>query len=114
MPFLSNTSYVLNNSGILALRRAVPQIQPPFTLFSLLNWSKGIVKGNDARTDVKLCYTPGLIQPLHAYGVKFLWILLKAFHESPQGKTVILVVVNRLSKYAYCIPVQQPFNARQN
>ena len=44
--------------------QTVPQIQPPFTLFRLLNWSEGIVKGNDTRTEVKLCYTPGLIQPL--------------------------------------------------
>ncbi|GJW47595.1 retrotransposon-related protein [Tanacetum coccineum] len=92
-------------------------------LKTMFYW-KGMKKS--VREHVRVCHTcqchkpdlapyPGLLQPL-PIPVKIWTDISMDFIESlpsSHGKTVIMVVVDRLSKYAHFVPMAHPFKAAQ-
>ncbi|GJU69087.1 transposon ty3-G gag-pol polyprotein [Tanacetum coccineum] len=88
-------------------------------LGSLLYWKglKKMVRYCDVcqRQKPDLSVYPGLIQPLHIPERIWKEISMDFIEKLPtsHGKLVILVVVDRLSKYAHFIPLAHPFTASQ-
>ncbi|GKG47212.1 reverse transcriptase, partial [Tanacetum coccineum] len=58
---------------------------------------------------------PGLLQPLHIPGKIWQDLSMDFIEYLPmsQGKSALLVVVDRLSKYAHFLPITHPYTTSQ-
>lgn len=60
------------------------------------------------------CHYPGLLDPLHIPDMAWSHISMDFIEGLPksQGKEVIFVVVDRLTKFAHFLPLSHPFNVQ--